>query len=187
VVAYAQKGHATGPTLSGCRVSSDGKTVTLSFNKTQVADAITIQPHYKGGLPGYARSGSKMEVLVNESLFCMQHDNDQQAGGCRDDGTGHNFTTPFVDEDVWQTVDIAGTSSSDEVVVDLSKVNGGTAFAIRYAWTGDCCSEDPPTSGPCKQASCPLMGAASKLPANPFIAHIVDGKCKCVAPQTCDE
>lgn len=31
------------------------------------------------------------------------------------------------------------------------------------------------------------MGSASNLPANPFVAHIVGGKCKCLAPQTCNE
>ena len=57
--------------------------------------------------------------------------------------------------------------------------------------TGSCCYNDPATSGPCPQASCPVMGHYTDgnvtLPANPFVAHIVGGKCKCVAPQTCDE
>ena len=77
-------------------------------------------------------------------------------------------------------------SAPNELVVDLARANG-TAFAIRYGWTGDCCSEHPPTADPCPIASCPVMGSSSNLPANPFVAHIVDGKCKCVAPQVCDE
>jgi len=74
----------------------------------------------------------------------------------------------------------------------------------RYAWengaakgTKGCCGNNPnATTTPCPLASCPLMatwpgsgGAAEgvTLPANPFIAHIVGGRCKCVMPQTCDE
>lgn len=104
---------------------------------------------------------------------------------CRDDGTGKNFSYA-VNESAWITVDIATGSAPNELVLDLSRT-GGVAYAIRYAWTGDCCSEDPPTSDPCPLASCPVMGTQSNLPANPFVARIEDGKCKCVAPQVCDE
>ena len=37
---------------------------------------------------------------------------------------------------------------------------------------------------PCGPASCPIM-ASGGLPANPFLAKIVDGKCECIAPQVC--
>jgi hypothetical protein len=187
-VAYSIKGaFSTGPTIAGCRAAADGKTITLKFNSTLMSqgghDAIKVQPYYDGkGDARQARLGSKMGVLVNASLFCMQ------LGGasCRDDGTGRGFDTKYKDTDVWKTVDIAPGDSPAEVVVDLSRTNG-TAFAIRYADNGDCCSEDMPTSKPCLPASCPVYGSVSALPASPFVAHIVDGKCKCVAPQMCDE
>ena len=127
---------------------------------------------------------------MNASVFCMQLGGE----GCLDDGTGKGF--PLSKDDVanaWVTVDIAkphNDTASNEVVLDLSKTNAtrfGTVFAVRYAWTGDCCSESPPSSKPCPVESCPIMGSSSALPANPFVAHIVGGKCKCVAPQVCDE
>lgn len=113
--------------------------------------------------------------------------------GCLDDGTGKGF--PLSKDDVanaWVTVDIAkphNDTASNEVVLDIRNIinTNGTVFAVRYAWTGDCCSESPPSSKPCPVESCPIMGSSSALPANPFVAHIVGGKCKCVAPQVCDE
>lgn len=76
--------------------------------------------------------------------------------------------------------------ANDALTIDLTKTNG-VAYAIRYGWTGDCCSENPPKDGPCPLASCPLMGGISNLPVNPFIAKIVNNKCQCIPPQTCDE
>jgi hypothetical protein len=60
-------------------------------------------------------------------------------------------------------------------------------YGIRYGFSGggDCCAGRPPTSEPCPVASCPLKGASSQLPANPFQARVVEGKCKCVPPQVC--
>ena len=59
---------------------------------------------------------------------------------------------------------------------------------VRYAMEdATCCQHYAPTSGPCPVASCPIMGRASRLPANPFLARIVGGKCACIPPQVCDE
>ena len=99
-------------------------------------------------------------------------------------GTGHPKVEGPSTE--WVAVDITPGSDTASVVADLSKVNG-TVYAIRYAWDGNCCSADLPTSGPCPIASCPIYGAESELPANPFVAHIVSGKCACIAPQVCDQ
>jgi hypothetical protein len=40
VVAYGKKGHATGPTVSGCSMS--GNKITLTFNKTLMAQVLLI-------------------------------------------------------------------------------------------------------------------------------------------------
>lgn len=40
---------------------------------------------------------------------------------------------------------------------------------------------------PCPQASCPIKTKAGLLPANPFMAALINGRCKCVPPQVCDE
>ncbi|CAJ1423795.1 unnamed protein product [Effrenium voratum] len=89
---------------------------------------------------------------------------------CIDDGTGRSGGFgPFDDQKTWVPVDIrkAGPSS---LVLDLSKT--GQAYAIRYAWQGDCCDQRPPTSEPCPVASCPLLAMPSGFPANPFIARL---------------
>jgi|EP01046_Picozoa_sp_COSAG06_P047590 hypothetical protein len=39
---------------------------------------------------------------------------------------------------------------------------------------------------PCVPGSCPLITATHSLPANPFYANIVAGRCKCLPPQKCD-
>ena len=77
------------------------------------------------------------------------------------------------------------------VVVDLSPLNGSTPLALRYAWDDaetDCCVHDDGLGlrFPCPPGNCPLVGRASRLPANPFLAKITaDGRCECVAPQLC--
>ncbi len=86
-------------------------------------------------------------------------------------------------------------TNPNEIVLDLTKTNG-TAFAIRYAWSGDCCTDTEvtnKTSAPCPLESCPLMatypsatGVVKQLPPNPFQAKIVADKCECIAPQVCD-
>jgi sialate O-acetylesterase len=91
---------------------------------------------------------------------------------------------------VWVKVDITSASSTS-VTVDLSKLpSGSKPVAIRYAWGNDdgdsCCIPAGPTE-PCVPASCPLWDPKSALPANPFIAKIDGGKCKCIPPQVCDE
>lgn len=66
------------------------------------ADGLKVQPYYEGDEGSFTRLGSKMEVLVNESLFCMQLGND----GCLDDGTGNAFNATWDENAVWLTVDV---------------------------------------------------------------------------------
>jgi hypothetical protein len=177
-----------------------GSRITITFNQTMLSEggsqeSVRIQPYYQGNVTVkgklYADVGSKMEVLTNQSGFCLQQGKGPLGCGntgsaaaldARSDAGGHPPKLP----NYWKFVDIAPGNEPNEIVVDLARANG-TAFAIRYGWTGDCCSEHPPTSAPCPIGSCPLMGASSNLPANPFVANIVGGKCKCVWPQICNE
>jgi sialate O-acetylesterase len=187
VVAYGAKAYSNGPTISGCSVDEDAKVIRITFNKTLLQeggamDSILVQPYYQGNVQNYGRVGSKMEVLLNASLFCMQ----LGGGGCLDDGTGKSFNASWKDSVIWQAVNIAPGKDGSELMLDLSTVNG-TVYAIRYADNGNCCSERPPTSDPCPVASCPIIGSISKLPANPFIAKIENNKCKCMVPQVCNQ
>ena len=79
-----------------------------------------------------------------------------------------------------------------EITVDLTPLNGAQIHGVRYAWKTHtdtvCCDEHDPLmfrSKPCAPASCPLM-SSSGLPANPFLARIVNGRCECIPPQKCD-
>jgi hypothetical protein len=97
-----------------------------------------------------------------------------------------------------------GTDGAPTVVADLTPLAGATPLAVRYAWggadgpaTGDVVCCDPAavaqgSSEECVPASCPIMTADARviyggLPANPFLAKLVDGKCECPTPQSCDE
>ena len=178
VQVYGKSGAGTGPTLAGCE--ADSSKITLKFNKVLLAgDSVEVQTYNK------LANMSKLAVLVNQSAFCMQTTG-RGGSTCIDDGGGNSGAVgDFGSSKNWVHVDLAANADGT-VTVDLAKSNG-VAFAIRYGWAGDCCSERPPTSDPCPIASCPLMGKTSGLPANPFIAKIVGGKCKCLPPQTCDE
>ena len=155
--------------------------------------------------------GSKMHVLTNASLFCMQTgvnkpkgltgrtytlpqvnssmplsrhvsdrirllagtDPDPSTTPCRDDGTGKVPAVHGAFDDIkttWVAVDITVGADGVSLELDLAGANITEAYAIRYAWQGDCCSENPATSEPCPIKSCPLYGAVSMLPANPFMA-----------------
>merc|ERR1711924_236116 len=87
----------------------------------------------------------------------------------------------------WINLPIAAGPTSSSITVDLSPLKGSVPTAVKYAWgIIDCCDLTDPTtftSKPCI-ANCPIMGSTG-LPANPFIAKIVAGKCECVAPQDC--
>ena len=81
---------------------------------------------------------------------------------------------------------LSGDDSS--VTLDLSKLNGTAPVAVRYSWgTLDCCNRGDSKkfiSEPCDDV-CPITSSPGRLPANPFIAKIVGGKCACVPPQVC--
>lgn len=176
-IAYGKKGTFTGPTLSGCHMVN-GK-IIVHFNRSLLASDELIVKDYR------SLGSSRMEVLTNKSLFCLQTSGREDTE-CIDDGTGHaSGSGPFEDSKTWVSVDVQQESPTS-LTVDLSKTQG-VAFGLRYAWKGDCCDERPPSGAACTIASCPLMAKSSNLPANPFLAKIVNGKCQCVAPQQCEE
>ena len=103
---------------------------------------------------------------------------------------------------LWQPValrTVAGAGTASDVVLDLSapRFAKRVVLAVRYAWaladgTDTCCPESsvsPLGLAPCVPASCPLLTAASQLPANPFFATVSasSGKCACPHPQLCDK
>merc|ERR1712039_105124 len=92
----------------------------------------------------------------------------------------------------WVTLNITKKDDS-HIAADLSALKGLSPVAVRYAWGNshygrDSCCFDPSVyqNKPCKEAACPIMSSSS-LPANPFMALIENGKCKCLEPQICDK
>lgn len=64
---------------------------------------------------------------------------------------------------------------------------GSTPTAIRYAWGNyPCCPGLDPETAFCPSAACPIATSVTKEPAVPFWAKIVNGRCHCDAPWTCD-
>ena len=160
-IAYGGSGPVTGPVIAGCTVT--GQTLELRFNITNLrGDTVVVQSYNATAL------ASAMEVMVN--------------------GTTPRSPAPGV----WINVQIAVSADAGlaVVAVNLTSLNGSTPLAVRYAW-GDspCCLNFPlyPRGDqPCLPASCPIMGKPSDLPAMPFVADIVDNRCRCRSPQQCD-
>lgn len=91
--------------------------------------------------------------------------------------------------DAWVLVDIISASATS-ITLDLARLNGKKPLALRYAWgnTRDaCCPPGLNATQVCVPGSCPLFDLTSNLPATPFTARITRGKCRCIAPQRCDE
>ena len=171
---YKKAGAYTGPTITGCTVASDKQSVRITFNASLFAgDALEVQDYTQSNT-------SQMSVLLAADKFCL------------DDGFGNFNTTGVVNEDTdWQPVDLKLGAAPNTVEVDLSKISksGGNAFGLRYGWQGggDGCAGYKGPQKFCEPGSAPLRLKASRLPANPFMVKITNGKCKCMPPQVCDE
>ena len=173
----SKSGYARGgPTFKTCKRTGP-KQLSISFDESWLAKDKLILQKYD------VTVGSQLEVLVNKSAFCMQT---VGRGGtkCLDDGNGFSKGPGRYDDTrhTWISVDIS-LASSTTIAVDLSKTDG-VAYAIRYGW-GDCCHPRPATSLPCPLEACPVMTQNARLPANPFIAKIVNDRCECLPPLSC--
>ena len=133
--------------------------------------------------------GSLTQVLVAEqgaadgaAAFCIEP---QSSGDCPTWAGGGS--APYnASAGRWLTVDLSAATATS-ITIDLSALNGSTPLGVRHAWgIFDCCNTGDEllyVSKPC-DAPCPITSTAL-LPANPFMAKIVAGRCECVAPQQC--
>jgi hypothetical protein len=57
VVVYGKQGVATGPTLSGCRLESGGRSITLAFNASLLGttERVAVQPGEWQTWPGASK------------------------------------------------------------------------------------------------------------------------------------
>ena len=129
---YAKGGAATGPTITGCAVSGDKKSIVIKFNQSMFAgDTLAVGDYSK-------TNTSQMSILVNEQKFCFQSKSSgkREPSYCLDDGFGNFNTTGAVNEDTdWAPVDIKLGSEPNTIEVDLSRSNG-LAFGVRFGWQG---------------------------------------------------
>lgn len=199
----------TGPTLSSCSHSGSGKSLTIDFNTSLLrGDEVTVGkfPAPKPG-PGLddsvglgsgkgemSSAGSQLYVQVNASLFCVEKRPAVNSTGgllgydfcptwAGGDGSNGDPSIPL--DTQWIALNYTKSSPSS-ITVDLSPLNGTAPTAVQYAWgVVDCCDySDSKLYIAHGCGLCPLM-STSNLPANPFKAKIVGGKCECVSPQIC--
>jgi len=171
------KDPGVGPVISGCEVHGDK--IVLLFNTTLLAsDAVLFKGYNK------TNNASATQVLFEPFPRAF-------AEGNADKGP------KVYDYPPWQTADITAGADNRSIVVDLSAFGpgaGAKVTGVRYArWAKVshplCCGNVDFGLTPCPPDSCPISGDKSGLPAMPFEAEVVQpmGKCKCVAPQVCDE
>lgn len=196
----------TGPTLSGCSVGagSDSDTLHIAFNSSLLrGDKLKINPWGTPVTPPVRHAqpigGSFLFVQTNASQFCMEVEGvenktsgqpipDMQTCPTWAGGDGQPVSSDSDLDGGWIRLNFTADNDGTGINVDLSPLNGTAPTAVRYAWgIVNCCDENDPnlyvTHG-CI-ADCPIYSARDGLPANPFKAKIVDGKCECIAPQVC--
>ena len=119
---------------------------------------------------------------------------------CVGGSDGDTATDCLTDPSLWVSAPLAVGGGTDSptadatLLVDLSELTARPR-AVRYGWSlangaDSCCPFQAVVDGhqPCVPGSCPILSETHALPANPFFASIDPGhgKCKCIAPQTCD-
>jgi hypothetical protein len=205
---------ATGPVLAGCSVT--GATLTLIFDAALLKGESMTVGKPAGYAMSLALENSALYVLVDSSLPQSAFEGvtvdpyygpyetgaDAQNGGAIVPGNEFGASP-------WFAVLPSVGAAANTISVDLSPLKGQAPTAVRYAMGGGgngdflpnrlpgplgaqagrlCCGPSVDTSKqPCPPASCPIKASGRlALPALPFVAEIVGGKCKCIPPQTCD-
>lgn len=172
---YGWGGPVTGPTIAGCTLS--GAELHISFNETLLAGA-DLGVHAFGS----PQEGA-LSVLVNAT---------------DDAGSGSWVAVPYTLAHVPLLVPYTLAPPS-ALAVDLTALRGAAPMAVKYAWgaTGGrpndadvICCKSGGAAAECVPGQCPVYVATDLapfggLPANPFLAKIIGGKCLCPAPQVC--
>jgi len=204
----------TGPVFAGCTLS--GSTLTLTFDAVALKGKRVVVGKPAGAAPmSLELENSALYVLINASG--LPADTGEGYNPCAYGSTApcaYSYTGPWswgneLGVTGWAAVLPQQGAAANEVVVDLSHLNGAVPTAIRYAagsgsgfafpngtnigngceriCTGPYvdCTREPAALEACPLKSSNATGGYS-LPAVPFRANIVGGKCKCLAPQVCD-
>ena len=195
---------AQAPFLSGCSVSADGATLTLRFDAAALkGERMTVSKPPLARPLNLSAENTALYVLpapaqLDLAAVAANHHNQTQQGYRGPYSSGNEFGV-----EGWVAVMPSAGAAPNEVSVDLAPLRGAAPSAIRYgsgagsygAAVGNalvCCGplQDIALS-PCPPASCPLkssalaMAGSTELPASPFVAAIVGGRCVCAAPTDC--
>ena len=148
-----QSGGASVPKIAGCRLSTDGSLVTLTFDSTLLqGDSVSLQPPAPGLIPLQVRTGP-----------------------------------PTSNSSGWVYAIQLQIVNSTSVSAVLPTGGAHAPDAIRYAWADSpCCPGQNPSTFFCAPESCPIVTSINKEPAVPFYANIIQGKCVCDAPFSCN-
>ena len=211
---HGGRGALSGPVLAGCTLARPTKpskhhrekpqpwTLEIRFDRAFLRkDRVAVQPSFDYNMSRWGTNdASSMMVCVGAP------GNATAQRLCA--GTGQNYSSGALSGG-WRSapvVAIRGKKGEAAVAVDLAPVVAAFkaaappnatfpgVVAVRYGWpltgAGDtCCPFTPQTQGwaACVPGSCPILGAQSQLPANPWFANIDEGgRCRCLAPQTCN-
>ena len=171
-------GPVTGPTLAGCAADVSQGTIAVKFNASLLrGDAVIVSPFDTDtSMWGTAESNSFMACLVP---------------------AGRTPADCATDSSIWAPAAAVadGSGAGADLTVAPALLAGKTLAALRYGWPVDgnspgdtCCPGRNVTASlaACTPAACPVKASPSLLPANPFYALLVGGKCQCTPPQTCD-
>lgn len=177
----------TGPVLSGCSMGSDGSgkpAIVVRFNSSLLfGEKVQVANYNK------TEQASVMWVRVDKEVP-------------EDAAQNHlygNRAPWWGDDSSWKNVNIQAYGDDGKSILVTDLPESGTITAIRYGHISPkghpqsghfklCCGNRDFKVDPCAPESCPLFTSGpNSLPAMPFHAAFVGGKCKCFAPQTCDE
>ena len=211
--AYGGSNTVTGPTISGCTFDNASHTILIHFNKTLLkSDAVVItrtqtpipplppNSTAKPTRPGPVQDSSLMHVCTGNATDCSCLSWLAAPRGssglwvCEIPAESALPRPPQATRgDIWAEVPITLVDGATIGIDTISlNVSTGGVHAVKFGWSfsaGTCCIDLASNTGlaPCIPGSCGVMTRDSLLPVNPFFASVVNGKCKCPAPQVCDE
>jgi len=201
-----------GPVLAGCAVSADGATLALTFDAARLrGERVVVGKPAGAAALSLALENTALYALVGAPLPAgaaagrevrpyygpYAEGVDAQRGGARVPGNEFGAAP-------WVALLPRAGARANEVLVDLAPLGGRAPTAVRYAMGGGgngdflpnrtdsqagrfCCGPTVDVArAPCPPGSCPIKASGrGALPAAPFVAEIVAGRCRCLAPQVC--
>ena len=185
----------TGPVLAGCKVVhaahhspfSSSVWIDISFDASLLrGDAVVAWHAEQGGANALSWTGSSGQFFAPG-----EYDSPMEVQVNNGSWVGVQILATADRENIDPAALVAGTATLppnyNVVTVSAGIDASANITGIRWAW-GDnpCCPRLSRSMVPCPVNSCGIGTVNSSLPAVPFVARIVGGRCKCLPPQKCD-